>query len=154
MSKQTVLLTITSTQTDGEQRVDARQTRRGELYDRDGAWYLLYEEDDTTTTMRIDDHAIRVHRRGLVNGWQEFVAGQWTGGLLGLGGNDLVLRVHTSDLHIDRRQTDGAIELCYELWTASPNATDPVGLDESLGHFTLKLSWRPVSLGACEELEQ
>ncbi len=153
MNKQTVLLTIVSTQTDGNERVDARHTRRGELYDRDGAWYLRYEEEQTTTTVRIDDHAVRVHRRGLVNGWQDFVGGQWTGGLLGLGGNDLVLRVHTSDLRIDRHLTDGVIKLCYELWTTPTETTNPIAPDESLGQFTLTLSWRPVSHGACEALE-
>jgi uncharacterized beta-barrel protein YwiB (DUF1934 family) len=139
--KKPVAITVESVQTDGDQRAETRQERLGTLYEREGAQYLLYDDEGTSTTVRFEPEEIRLYRRGEVSSWQVFQLGELTGGMLGLGASEMILRVMTSHFLIAHAASSGRIELHYELFTgetADPEA-DPTAL--SLGKFTLTLAW-------------
>lgn len=144
MSKKPVTISVSSVQRDDDQREVTQQTRVGTLYKRDGANYLLYDDDGTSTTVRFEPDEVRIYRRGEVSSWQVFQLGELTGGLLTIGPSEMVLRVMTSHFLVEPE--DGRIELHYELLAAdSPDPdADPTTL--SLGKFDLSLDWQERAL--------
>ncbi|MDB5099352.1 MAG: hypothetical protein JWM80_3773 [Cyanobacteria bacterium RYN_339] len=137
-----IAITVVSVQTDGEERVETRQERVGTLYVRDGAQYMLYDDEGTATTVRFEPEEIRLYRRGEVSSWQNFQLGELTGGMLSLGPSEMILRIMTSHFRIIQTGATGLIELHYELFTgetADP-AADLTAL--GLGKFTLTFTWR------------
>lgn len=118
-----------------------RQTHLGTLHERDGACYLRYDEEEISTTLKIAGGEIRLYRRGKVDSWQIFSPDDVTGGLLTLGGSEMVLRIHTSALEVVKEPTGGRVLLVYELFTSESNAPDADPMGMSLGRFTLSIDW-------------
>jgi uncharacterized beta-barrel protein YwiB (DUF1934 family) len=144
VSKKPVTIGVSSVQEDGDAREVTTRAHRGHLYEKEGATWLLYEDDGTSTTMRLGAGEIRIHRRGLVNSWQDFRPGEVTGGLLSVGegaGGEMVLRVRTERLVVTQDPARGRIELVYDLFTGASAASDADPMDVSLGRFTLDLVW-------------
>lgn len=144
MSKKAVTIAVASTQEDGDLREVTTRAHRGWLYVRDGGVWLLYEDEGTSTTIKVTAEGVRTYRRGAMNAWQDFQLGELTGGLLALGGAEetgMVLRVLTTRLAVTLDPDRGRLELEYDLFTgatADPEA-DPTELP--LGHFTLDVVW-------------
>lgn len=144
MSKKPITIAVSSTQEDDGLREVSMRVHRGHLYERDGSRWLLYDDDGTATTVRFGASDVRIYRRGTVNAWQDFQAGELTGGLLALGeGEDggMVLRVLTRKLALTLDPDRGRLELEYDLFTAASGQPDADPTELSLGHFTLDLVW-------------
>jgi uncharacterized beta-barrel protein YwiB (DUF1934 family) len=142
VSKKPVTISLSSVQADDDLREVTEKTHAGTLYERDGAAYLLYDDDGTSTTLRLTPDEIRLYRRGEVSSWQVFQLGEMTGGLLSLGPSEMILRVMTSHFHLAHSPQNGRIELHYELFTAETAAADADPTRVSLGKFSLSLDWR------------
>lgn len=140
--KKPVTISISSVQEGDGAREATAQVREGVLYERDGAHYLLYDDEGTATTVRFQPEEIRLYRRGEVSSWQVFQLGELTGGHLALGPSEMILRVMTSHFRIVQGERAGRIELHYELFTgeSADPAADPTKV--SLGKFTLELAWQ------------
>lgn len=142
--KKPVTISVSSVQEDEDLREVTTRAHQGLLYERDGGHWLLYDDEGTSTTVKLGGGVLRIYRRGTVNAWQEFQQGELTGGLLTLGESEeqgMVLRVLTKKLAVTLDPDRGRIELEYDLFTgksADPEA-DPTELP--LGHFTLDLVW-------------
>lgn len=143
MSKKQVSITLNSRQEDEGLSQTTTETHAGSLYDKNDGRYLLFknEDDGVSTSIRLDPDEIRLFRRGALESWQVFRLGEITGGVLTLGVNAMVLRVHTSHFQVEQADDHGRIELHYQLWTAADSdpASDPHEL--SLGRFELSLDW-------------
>ena len=135
-----VAIGLVSVQQDGELRAVTEREHHGTLYERDGAHYLLYDDEGTATTLRLASEEIRIYRRGAeMISWQVFQLGEITGGRLVLGAGEMMLGVMTSHFSLQQDGQAGRVELHYELFTAEsaePDA-DPMGL--SLGKFELAM---------------
>lgn len=144
-SKKAVTISVSSTQEDQDLREVTTRAHQGVLYERDGGHWLLYTDDDgTTTTVKLMGEDLRIYRRGTVNAWQDFRRNELTGGLVALGESEeggMVLRVLTTKLAVTMDPDRGRIELEYDLFTgaSADPAADPTEL--TLGHFTLDLVW-------------
>lgn len=141
MSKKPVTISLTSVQQDNGQHEVTNQTRQGTLYERDGATWILYDDEGTATTMRLAPEEIRLYRRGEVSSWQVFQLGELTGGMLTLGAGDMILRVMTSHFLVNVAPREGHVELHYELFTAETAEPDADPTKLSLGKFTLAVDW-------------
>ncbi|MFN3428628.1 MAG: DUF1934 domain-containing protein [Candidatus Sericytochromatia bacterium] len=143
MSKKPISITLNSRQEDEGLSHVTTETHAGSLYDKNDGRYLLFknEDDGVSTSIRMDPDEIRLFRRGALESWQVFRLGEITGGVLTLGVNAMVLRVHTSHFQVEQADHGGRIELHYQLWTAADSdpASDPHEL--SLGRFELSLDW-------------
>jgi uncharacterized beta-barrel protein YwiB (DUF1934 family) len=144
--KKPVTISLSSVQQDADQREITEKTHEGVLYERDGARYLLYDDEGTATTMRFTADEIRLYRRGEVSSWQFFQLGEMTGGLLSLGPSEMILRVMTSHFLLDESPSNGRIQLHYELFTAETSAPDADPTQLSLGKFSLSLDWNELEI--------
>lgn len=96
----------------------------GELYDKNGSWYLLYEEPETDAagpgriraTVKWDDEQIKVVRRGAVESELTFRSGARTAGSFALTQGRLPLECYTHG--IDRRLNGGlgSLSWSYDLY--------------------------------------
>lgn len=145
MSKKPVTIAVSSTQEDDGLREVTTKAHRGTFYERDGGAYLFYEDDQgTSTTLRLGTDELRIYRRGVVNAWQDFRAGEITGGLLALGegaGGEMILRVQTKQLDVVRDPDRGRILLTYDLYTGASADPEADLMEVALGHFTLDVVW-------------
>lgn len=140
MSKYAVTISLSSRQEDAGTAETTSQRHQGVWYERDDASYLIYHEAGLKTTLRIGPDEIRLYRRGEMESWQVFQLGEVTGGVLGLGGEPMALRILTSHLALEQGGGSGHIALHYELWTA-PSPEPDAAFDMSLGKFALELNW-------------
>ncbi len=145
VSKKPVTISVSSVQEDDGLREVTTKAHRGTLHERDGGLYLLFEDDEgTSTTLKLEDGAIRIYRRGVVNAWQDFRNGEVTGGLVALGagaGGEMILRVITTRMDVVRDPDRGRIQLAYDLFTGASADPDADLMEVTLGRFTLDLVW-------------
>ena len=112
MNKLHVSISLSSVQQDEDQREVTERSHSGTLYERDGAYYLLYDDDGTATTLRFTPQEIRLYRRGEISSWQVFQLGELTGGLLTLGASEMILRVMTNHFCVAQSGADSHSTAC------------------------------------------
>ena len=144
MSKKPVTICVSSVQEDDDLREVTTRAHKGVLYERDGGHWLLYDDEGTSTTVKLVGGGVRIYRRGTVNAWQDFQLNELTGGMLTLGESEeggMVLRVLTKRLAVTLDPNRGRIELEYDLFTGATSDPEADPTELPLGHFTLDLVW-------------
>lgn len=147
MSKQAVLVSVSSVQEDQGARSATRREHLGWRHRQPDGAYLLFDDEGTRTTIKLLPEEVRIYRRGLLNGWQYHRLAELTGGLLALGEGprgEMVLRVQTRSLSWVDDDSTGRLCLVYDLFSADAPEPDSEPETLSLGRFTLDLAWSLV----------
>lgn len=95
---------------------------QGELYARNGSYYLRYTEPDqdfgrTTATVKWDERQVKVIRRGGVESELTFVAGERTAGAFALPQGRVRLEVVTLGVERDMNEGLGTLAWSYDMYT-------------------------------------
>lgn len=116
-----VLITMIAHQTDGKQKDRTETVYPGKGYEKDGCYYVFYDEVDpddgsvTKASLRIRPRHIDIRKKGAVNTQMVFIPGQSTETEYQTPYGKFILTVDTKRADIKRMEKDITLELDYRL---------------------------------------
>lgn len=116
-----VLITMIAHTTDGNEKDTAETIYPGKGYEKDGCYYVFYDEVDpedakvTKASLRIRPRHIDIRKKGAVNTQMVFIPGQCTETEYQTPYGKFILTVDTKRAEIRRRENEIDLELDYRL---------------------------------------
>lgn len=116
-----VLITMIAHQTDGKDRDTTETVYPGKGYEKDGCYYVFYDEVDpddgsvTKASLRIRPRHIDIRKKGAINTQMVFIPGRCTETEYQTPYGKFILMVDTKRAEIFRKEKEMTVELEYRL---------------------------------------
>lgn len=116
-----VLITMVAQQSDGQERDTTETVYPGRGYEKDGCYYVFYDEVDpedakvTKASLRIRPRHIDIRKKGAVNTQMVFIPGKCTETEYQTPYGKFILTVDTRRAEIKRTEKEITLELDYRL---------------------------------------
>ena len=124
-----VNIRIESKQDNGMEKTELKQTKQGEIYNKNGTLYLRYEEDlldlkGVKTVLKIKQDSLTLIRRGDISSIQCFIPGKKTEFDYQTPYGKFKFKLEVKRFDIEAKLAQGKIDLVYTLYNQGQNIGD------------------------------
>ena len=117
-----VTINVESSQDDGSEQEEITTQSNGDLYQKNGTYYLKYEEtaeglEGVKTTVKIKEQEVTLIRQGQVRTMQSFVPDTKTDFDYKTPYGTLNLTLEVEEFNLNVNETDGEIQLEYAVYS-------------------------------------